>query len=260
MDKASLEASLAALDTWIQLFAVIVAIGIVGEVGFGVRHWILNRRLQHIQHSEDQEHQAEIARLNKDAGGARKAAGEALERAGNAEENLAGAHERAARANERAAMAEQNAAEANKKAEEEKLARLKIEEKLAPRSLTQAEIEGITAKLRPLGPQRIDFFIYPNDPEINGIANEVASALQGWAVAGFQPLGGGNVSGMVVEFDPNDRSAEQRARTLVSALAVCRLKVNGPVPSLPTPPNQLPAMLTGNTPVGATIRLTIGKK
>jgi len=39
MTKVALEAAIASLETWIQVFAVLVAIGIVGEVGFGVRHW-----------------------------------------------------------------------------------------------------------------------------------------------------------------------------------------------------------------------------
>src|SRR5438552_17202317 len=81
-----LESSLALLDTLIQVFAVLAAIGIVGEVGFGVRHWILNRRLQGLVHFEDQKRQAEIARLNKKAGDAWKEAGAAIERAAVVEE------------------------------------------------------------------------------------------------------------------------------------------------------------------------------
>lgn len=96
MDKTDIEAAIGTLDTLIQVFAVLVAIGIVGEVGFGVRHWILNRRLHRIQYSEDLHQQEEIARFNKEAGEARKSAGEAIEREGKAEENLAGANERAA--------------------------------------------------------------------------------------------------------------------------------------------------------------------
>ena len=90
-----LESSLALLDTLIQVFAVLAAIGIVGEVGFGVRHWILNRRLQGLVHFEDQKRQAEIARLNKEAGDARQAAGAAIERAAVAEERAAIANQKA---------------------------------------------------------------------------------------------------------------------------------------------------------------------
>jgi hypothetical protein len=63
MDKTDIEAAIGTLDTLIQVFAVLVAIGIVGEVGFGVRHWILNRRLHIIQNSEDLARTEEIAEL-----------------------------------------------------------------------------------------------------------------------------------------------------------------------------------------------------
>jgi hypothetical protein len=137
-----------------------------------------------------------------------------------------------------------------------------LEARLAWRVLTPKCRSELATKLTPLGGQRIDFFLYPNDPEINGIAEQVASTLPGWQLVGFQPLGGGNVSGMLVEFDPTDNAATTRASMLVSVLGgkTCDFVVHGPIASLPTPPAQLPAMLTGSTPVGATIRLTIGKK
>jgi hypothetical protein len=50
----------------IQIFAVLVAVGILGEVGFGVRHWVLNRRLQALQHSEDQDrHRTPVPETNR---------------------------------------------------------------------------------------------------------------------------------------------------------------------------------------------------
>src|ERR1700721_4371652 len=113
MTKEALEAALSSLDTWIQVFAVLVAIGIVGEVGFGVRHWILNRRLAVIQHAEDLNQEQIIAGLNHEAGEARKTAGEASERAAKAEGNVA-------EANERAANALKAPAEAKKKKEEKR--------------------------------------------------------------------------------------------------------------------------------------------
>jgi hypothetical protein len=221
MDKASLEASLAALDTWIQVFAVIVAIGIVGEVGFGVKHWILNRRLQRIQHSEDQEHQAETARLNKEAGDARKAAGEALERAGKAQENLAGAHERAAAANERAAKAEQHAAEANKKAEEERLARVRIEQRLAPRSLGPAQQRELSERLRPFAGRSLDIFMYGETPEIVSLTMVIKSTVEsaGWNVRSWTVTAGGAVTGILVGTRTgSDASAQKAAQALIAAL------------------------------------------
>src|SRR6266436_632170 len=157
MDKTALEAALAALDTWIQVFAVLVAIGIVGEVGFGVRHWILNRRLQALQNYEDLKRQAEIARLNKEAGDARKSAGDAIERA--------------AKANERAA-------EANKMAEEERLARLKIEERLAPRLLSAEQIATLVKDLKPLSGRDVNLLFISGDPETAVFADLLTGALK----------------------------------------------------------------------------------
>ncbi len=167
MDKTALEAALAALDTWIQVFAVLVAIGIVGEVGFGVRHWILNRRLQALQNYEDLKRQAEIARLNKEAGDARKSAGDAIERA---------------------AKAEERAAEANKKAEEERLARLKIEERLAPRRINAEQISRLVKDLKSLSGKKVILLVVSGNPETSVFGNSLRDALK--------------TSGLIVELRP----------------------------------------------------------
>lgn len=168
MMKEQLESSLALLETLIQIFAVLVAIGIVGEVGFGVRHWILNRRLQSLQRSEDQERQHEIARLNKEAGDARQSAGDAIERA---------------------AAAQERAAEANKKAEEERLARLKIEERLAPRRMTAEQIRHLQERLGQFSgqPVRISYLI--GDVESQAYGSQFTEVLTsiGWQVASGLP-------------------------------------------------------------------------
>jgi hypothetical protein len=102
--------------------------------------------------------------------------------------------------------------------------------------------------------------MYPNDGEIVAIAVQIEAALRGWRVVASQPLGG-SVSGMRIEYDPKYPVAKERASALADALKDCRLKVEGPLPSLPTPPQQLPVRLVGNTGSGeSTIRLTIGRK
>ena len=81
MNKSEVEAAISTLETLVQVFGVIVAVGIVGEVGFGLRLWILNRRHSEMQRAEDFAQQAEIARLNKEAGDARRDAANAEVRA-----------------------------------------------------------------------------------------------------------------------------------------------------------------------------------
>jgi len=163
-----------------------------------------------------------------------------------------------------AAKAQAAASGALSAANDAKQEALRIKKEMAWRSLTPQCRNALMSKLGPLGPQRIDFFMYPNDPEINLISGQIAEVLTGWQIVPFQPLGGGNVWGMAIEYDPHDTAAEARAKMLVSVLAskTCESvgRISGPFSSLPTPQNQLPAMLTGNTPVGASIRLTLGKK
>lgn len=141
MDKSAIEALLARIDIWLLIFGVLVVIGVAGESFFGIRHWWNSRKLQTMQRTDELNLQAEIARLNKQAG-------DAFERAGKAEENLAGANARAAAANERAAKAEQAAAEANRIAEQERLARVKIEQRLADRDITDTQRARLLQVLR----------------------------------------------------------------------------------------------------------------
>ena len=63
-----------------------------------------------------------------------------------------------------------------------------------------------------------------------------------------------------VEFDPSDPVVAKRAQALTSAIASMGLRVAGPIPTLPTPANKLPAYMHGEKGVSAPLRLTIGKK
>jgi hypothetical protein len=46
LSKEALEAALGTTDKWFQIFAVIAAVGTVGSAFFGVRHWLIDNRLQ----------------------------------------------------------------------------------------------------------------------------------------------------------------------------------------------------------------------
>src|SRR5437016_14498623 len=97
MDDATL---LSLIEKGRIIAAAIVVLGVAGEfLGDFIASPIIKRR--------DDAQRAEIARLNKEAEDARKSAGEAIERA---------------------AKLEKDAAELNRKAEEERLARVKLEE------------------------------------------------------------------------------------------------------------------------------------
>src|SRR2546428_2288570 len=119
--KALLETRLDSLDGWAVLFTLLVVLGVGGELVVHIMSSRTSKRLIEIQKAEEQQRQAEIARLPKEAEIARK--------------DIAEAHARAA--------------EANQKAEEEKLARVKIEEKLAPRHLSAEQQRRIVSALKP---------------------------------------------------------------------------------------------------------------
>ena len=63
------------------------------------------------------------------------------------------------------AIAHERAAELNQKAEEERLARVKIEERLAPRHITQAQQNSIEKKLSEFKNNRVAFGVKPSTDE-----------------------------------------------------------------------------------------------
>lgn len=135
MDKDALEGLISVLDNWAAFFTLLVVIGVGGELVIHVLQSRANKKLITLQKSEALVQEAAIARLKKDSASfeldiakANKDAADALERAAKAEENLGNAKKDAA-------LALQQAADANRIAEEERLKRVQIEEKMKPRSL-----------------------------------------------------------------------------------------------------------------------------
>jgi hypothetical protein len=143
MGKSELEALLARIDVWLLIFGIIVVIGVAGESFFGIRHWWNSRKLQKIQEQESDALHAEIARLGKET-----------------------------------ADANARAAEANRIAEEERLARLKLEEKIAPRRLTSAEISKLARLLEPFAGSSLSIHVTAaSGLEGTNLANDILAAL-----------------------------------------------------------------------------------
>jgi hypothetical protein len=139
---------------WIErtktISAFLVAIGVAGEFIGG---WIAGP----IQKRIDDAQKSEIARLNKDAGDARKSAGEAIERA---------------------AKLEREAAELNRKAEEERLARVKLEEYNAPRRITDKQAEILLSELKPLKGKKLILMTLVGDPETASFSQRLLATLK----------------------------------------------------------------------------------
>jgi hypothetical protein len=74
---ASLEDFISRLDTWVLIFAGLVAVGVVGEAVLGVWHWKLDGRMRDLRHTESQIHETELGQLTKDTAAANARAKEA---------------------------------------------------------------------------------------------------------------------------------------------------------------------------------------
>jgi hypothetical protein len=87
-----------------------------------------------------------------------------------------------ASADARAAEANQRAAEANKIAEEERLARVKLEARLAPRSLSAESRQKISASLKQFAPQVFNVVAYSDDPDSQNLAVQILETVRdaGW--------------------------------------------------------------------------------
>ena len=144
-------------------------------------------------------------------------------------------------ANEKAiAEANARAADANKIAEQERLARLQLEARLAPRSLSSEQAADLTSKLREFSGTKIDICEYPNDFEVARLTNPIVESLKaaGWTVNGFRPLAPTIriFSGLAVLLDESKVTEREKhaAQKLTDALQSEGLFTWGPAPLLPT--------------------------
>ncbi|HEY2547720.1 MAG TPA: hypothetical protein VGI46_16735 [Candidatus Acidoferrum sp.] len=214
MTKEELETVLRTLDIWVIVFGILVAIGVTGEAIVGYFHFRKSGQLQRLQAAENLGQQGEIERLRNQTG----------------------------QVMERAAKAEERAAEANKAAEEERLARLKIEERLAPRRLTAEQIHFLQTKLGRFAGQPIQISYLVGDVESQTYASEFAEALGpiGWQV-GMGPPNMFNFAGLAIRVqDPTEvpEAAEEMAKVIeATGITVQRthtpnkVQINGNRPS-----------------------------
>lgn len=74
MDKSALDAAIAALErvqavreSWVLLFAVLVAVGVTGEAVLGIRQWFTGRELRELRVEADRRHSVALEQLRKEA-------------------------------------------------------------------------------------------------------------------------------------------------------------------------------------------------
>ena len=188
----------------------------------------------------------------------------AEERAAKLEKEAAQLGKDAEVARAQIAEAQARAAEANQKAEEERLARVKIEERLAPRSATPEQVAGIVTALAKFSGTPIAVWQAGEAPEIGGVALTTFAALQGahWDANLWVWTGIGSFVGMTVVVQPDsDARIIEAADALAAALNMAGLRCTRE--NWPAAWSQVGGMHNGPNPpapTGAPIRLIIGAK
>jgi hypothetical protein len=200
---------------WWQDAANIALIGalVIGVIATALVVWMGNVKEEYLRR--------DLAVTNARAEEAKADASQSLAAAKQAESNLAGANARAEEAKAESAEANARAAEANKIAEGERLARVKIEERLAPRSITQKQIDGLSKRLKPYSGISIDILQIGESPEITNFRSLLENPLRAAGLNLFSSTAVGSGSfiglsvGVLADASESDKAA---ASALLSAL------------------------------------------
>jgi hypothetical protein len=162
-----------------------------------------------------------------------------------------------AEANARAKEADARAAEANQKAEAEKLARLKLEDKMAWRHLTAKQRTDLPKLLARLRGTEVVISAQSSDPEASGFSDEIEAVLQqaGVTVTSRRgvilPSGGGTLPlGLNIEVTP-DNLSKVRGGILQRAFESQGVSASGRLLPPPAPQNDKPPSGTVEIFVGA---------
>ncbi|HWX53666.1 MAG TPA: hypothetical protein VN176_03645 [Verrucomicrobiae bacterium] len=160
--------------------------------------------------------------------GFRLAIAKANERASKAQESLALAEQHSAEANAKAegfrrdiAQANERAAEANRIAEQERLARLQIEARLADRIISPFQEQKIQEAFAPLKGKTVEIAVLGDTMEIAQFANKIIEPIRraGVLINLSRPLGGATARGVLVGIKADaPPELKQAANTLIAIL------------------------------------------
>jgi hypothetical protein len=243
---SALEKSITTLDTCVLVFAAFVAVGVVGEAILGVRHWILDGRLQGLRHIESQLHENELAQLTKDT---------AL-----ANQELSKANERTAALENESEQLRRDTAEATARALE---AQLELKKFKAPRTLSAEQQSRIAKKLMPFGHDPVDFLLYGVSPESQALIGVISQAVnQSKRPIKIWEVVGGAVPGVLVlvAVGASDQ-ANKMADALVEALQAEGIQCKkGNAFSPADWPNQVSGPTVPPANERASIRVLVGTK
>ena len=128
-------------------------------------------------------------------------------------------------------------AEARRSTEQERLARVKLEERLAPRYITEENQHRVVAVLRPeaMTGRLVDLIKCPNDAEVDALVRQLFGLLTeaGWKPAVYTASSDDPFLGITVWVNPNNAPSIRAGKVLISAMAIAGLSAMGPDLTLP---------------------------
>ena len=210
--------TLSTLESW-KFWSDILAVGLaLATAAAGVLALYFGVRVSAMKDAEANRFRDE-SRVAIAAADARAA--EAREKAATAEQGTAKAVADAAEANRLAesfrldiAQANERAASANETAERERLARLQLEARLAPRALTPTQQQSIGSALKKFGVLTVQVFTCSDVAEVGQIGSAVTSSMgaAGWRVAVAKVMGGNfTVTGIALALAKDAPSSTRKA-------------------------------------------------
>ena len=252
MDKPALESALNCLEIGLVVFGAITAVGVAGESINAIRIWWTRRKINLLRIAGGKELLERSARGDSSEVPALSMAGKLETRIETIEQRLLifgivvaiGVSGEAVLGTihflktdrlriidrQEARQLELRISELTKAAEDERLARAKIEERVAPRHLTVVQQETLVADLQPFAGQEVILFGDTSFKEIGDIMDELAEKVRRpaqWNVlskVGDRALCSGQ-SGIVIWASSNaDERVMKAANSLASALNAAGLE------------------------------------
>lgn len=210
--------------SWVLVFGLAISLAaLIGTNGY-FKGTIASLNLQ-AQQAEERaaKDEKEAASFQSQIADSNARVKEAEAKVTTAEAESREASAKVAKADARIAEAQQKAAEANRAAESERLARVRMEQRLAWRNLTTEQAKSIAGKLLPFEGQLFDFVTYPDNGECINFENLLYRVVSrgGWVL---DPNRKWQVQmtlkvGIVVEVsEAAGKSVNEAALALVSAL------------------------------------------
>lgn len=262
----------------VVLAAIVSLAGTAGAIYFGDRV----SHLKDIELSKYQQQaavqiagaQQDSAKANSEAAIATAGAKVAQEKAEQARQKAEAIHAKAEEARTNSLEAEKQANEAvidkeeilkdnltlQKQVEDERTARLELEQRLAPRALTLFAQNNLTRQVQAISGVSVDLIVISGNSEAQNLGSQIAFGLQSGHIDFhfIYPMGG-STQGVVIEFDPTDKGAEKVARAIGDALTESQIRPEL-VSSLPPLGQQVGAYTSDGKSGSGKVRIFIGNK